>query len=373
MRRVLRTLLLCGVSALPATAIRLAQAAPDAALHDLHKHQLLASMVPANGDLNPYAIVVAPVSAGTVKAGDVLVDNFNARSNFQGTGTTVMDFDPTSKATRLLATIPPKLAGCPGGVGLTAAMAMLQSGWIIVGSAPSTDGTTKTLGKGCLIVLDASGKVAGTITGPDIDDPWGNMAVIDRGSSATLFVSNIGFGIGAPGQPPVNQATVLRLELAIPEGKPPVVRNQTVIGNGFASQADTNAFLIGPTGLALGPNDTLYVSDAVGNRIVAIDHAPTRTNSAGTGRLVTKGGSLKRPLAMVLAANGDLLVNNALNGQVVEIDPATGTQRAAMWIDADEAQNPPGSGDLFGIAMSQDSKGFYYVQDDNNTLMAARP
>ena len=372
MRRTLRTLLLCSASVLPATAIHPAQAARDAALHDLHKHQLLASTVPLNGDLNPYAIVVAPVSAGTVKAGDVLVDNFNARSNFQGTGTTVMDYDPTAKSARLLATIPPKLAGCPGGVGLTAAMAMLQSGWIIVGSAPSTDGTTKTLGKGCLIVLDANGKVAGTITGPDINDPWGNMAVIDRGGSATLFISNIGFGIGAPGQPPVKQATVLRLELAVPEGQPPVVKNRTVIGSGFAAQADANAFLVGPTGLALGPDDTLYVSDAVGNRIVAIDHATTRTKSGGTGRVVSEAGLLKRPLAMVLAGNGDLLVNNALNGQVVEIDPTAGTQRGAMWVDADEAQNPPGNGDLFGIAMTRDGKGFYYVEDDNNTLMVAR-
>ena len=373
MRRTLRTLLLCSVSVLMATAaMRPAKATRNGVLQDLHKHQLLASTVPANGDLNPYAIVVAPVSAGMVKAGDVLVDNFNARSNFQGTGTTIIDYDPKTKASRLFASVPPKLPGCPGGVGLTAAMAMLHSGWIIVGSAPSSDGTTKTLGAGCLIVLDANGNVARTITGPDIDDPWGNMAVIDRGGSATLFVSNIGFGIAAPGQPPVKQATVLRLELAIPDGKPPVVKNRTVIGSGFASQADAGAFLIGPTGLALGPDDTLYVSDAVGNRIVSIDHASTRANSAGAGRVVTEGGLLKRPLAMVLAANGDLLVNNALNGQVVEIDPARGTERGATWIDADEAQNPPGNGDLFGIAMTRDGKGFYYVEDDNNTLMEAR-
>jgi len=373
MQHALRGLVLCSLCFVPAAAaLSPARAAADAVLQNLHKHQLLASTVPANGDLNPYAIVVAPVSAGTVKAGDVLVDNFNARSNFQGTGTTIMDYDPATKTARLFAAIPPKLAGCPGGVGLTAAMAMLRSGWVIVGSAPSTDGTTKTLGKGCLIVLDPNGRVAGTIANADIDDPWGNMAVVDRGSSATLFVSNIGFGIGAPGQPPVKQATVLRLELAIPEGKPPAVKSSTVIGSGFESQADANAFLVGPTGLVLGRDDTLYVSDAIGNRIVAIDHAGTRTDSAGTGRVVTEGGLLKRPLAMVRAENGDLLVTNALNGQVVEIDPATGTQRGAMWIDADEAQSPPGNGDLFGIAMAQDGKGFYYVEDDNNTLMEAR-
>jgi hypothetical protein len=251
-------------------------------------------------------------------------------------------------------------------------MAMLKSGWIIVGSAPSTDGTTKTLGQGCLIVLDAKGKLAGTITGPDINDPWGNMAVIDNGKTASLFVSNVGFGIGAPGQQPVKRATVLRLDLTIPDGKPPMVARRVVIGSGFSAQPDASVFLIGPTGLALAGDGTLYVSDAIGNRVVAIGDAATRTESAGTGRVVSTGGLLKRPLAMVFAPNGDLLEVNALNGQVVEIDHKSGTQRGAQWIDADAAQSPPGSGDLFGMAMTPDDKGFYYVEDDANTLMLAQ-
>ncbi|HTJ89368.1 MAG TPA: hypothetical protein VL356_04215 [Acidocella sp.] len=340
-------------------------------LAGLHRHELLGSMIPANGDQNPYAIFVAPVSSGAIKAGDVLVDNFNARSNDQGTGTTIMDYNPATKQASLFASIPAKLDGCPGGVGLSTAMAMLKSGWIIVGSAPSTDGTTKTLGQGCLIVLDSNGKVAGTITGPEIRDPWGNMAVIENGDAASLFVSNVGFGIGAPGQAPVRQATVLRLDLKIPDGKPPVVTRRTVIGSGFAAQPDASVFLIGPTGLALSGDGTLYVSDAIGNRVVAIGEAATRTDSAGTGREVSAGGMLKRPLAMAFAPNGDLLVINALNGQVVEMDPKSGTQRGAQWIDSDAAQNPPGSGDLFGIAMAPDGKGFYYVEDDANTLMLA--
>ena len=34
-----------------------------------------------------------------------------------------------------------------------------------------------------------------------------------------------------------------------------------------------------------------------------------------------------------------------------------------------QAQSPPGSGDLFGLAMSPDGKSFYYVEDDMNTLV----
>ena len=346
--------------------------ADPAFLPSVKKHHLLTSTQPANGDQNPYALVVAPVSAGILQKDDVLVDNFNNNGNLQGTCSTIIDYRPATGQMTLFAAIPETLPGCPGGIGLTTAMTMLKSGWVIVGSAPSTDGTTKTLGAGCLIVLDADGRVAGTIAGPRIDDPWGNLAVIDDGATATLFVSNAGFGIAAPGQPVQHKATVLRIGLAIAHGKPPVVTSQTVIGDGFAAQADAGVFLIGPTGLALGRDGTLYVSDAIGNQVVAIPHAATRTDSAGQGQSISKAGLLNRPLAMGFAANGHLLVVNGLNGQVVEIDPASGRQDGAIWIDSDEAQTPPGSGDLFGIAMMPGGKGFYYVEDDVNALVQAQ-
>jgi len=144
-----------------------------------------------------------------------------------------------------------------------------------------------------------------------------------------------------------------------------------VIADGFGERADKDVFIIGPTGLALGTDGLLYVSDALGNRIAAIPNAATRTDSAGTGLEVTKNGLLKRPLAMIIAPNGHLLVTNGLNGQVVEIDPQTGAQIWARWVDANKAQSPPGSGDLFGIAMAPSGDAFYYVEDEVNMLVLA--
>jgi hypothetical protein len=370
-RRLLAFGLLLGAAAvLPTAAVR----AEDAVLPGLHHHVTLGSMVPDNGDQNPYALLVAPATAGSIQKGDVLVDNFNNSGNLQGTGSTIVDYRPSTGAVTLFAQIPRDLPHCPGGIGLSTAMTMLTSGWVIVGSAPSTDGTTNTRGDGCLVILDQHGRVAGTIAGGAINMPWGNMAVADHGDTATLFVSNAGFGIGSPdGEPPVvGRATVLRIQLAIPPGKPPAVTGETVIGSGFGAQADKGVFLIGPTGLALSPDDTLYVSDATANRIVAIDDALTRTDSAGTGRSVTAGGMLQRPLAMTVAPNGHLLVANGLDGRVVELDPVAGKQIGAQWVDADKAQSPPGSGDLFGIVMNPAGDGFYYVEDENNTLVIAR-
>jgi hypothetical protein len=351
--------------------------APRGFLEGVHRHTTLTSTVTDNGDLNPYAIVVAPVSAGRIMKDDVLVDNFNNISNLQGTGTTIVGYRPSTGATYLLAKLPQTIPGCPGGVGLTTAMVMLKSGWVIVGSTPSRDGTTATKGAGCLIVLDPNGKLVTSWAGPLINDPWGDMGVLDHGESAVLFVSMAGFDLPGPnvidpatGLPVVkHKSTVLRLELSIAPGQTPVIVKQTVVGDGFSARADKDNFMLGPTGLTLAPDDTLYITDGLDNLITSIPHATTRQDSAGTGRVITRDGLLSWPLAMVMTPQGHLLVCNGKDGRLVEIDPAAGKQIYAQWINNDQAQSPPGNGDLFGIALTPDAKGFYYVMDDVNALM----
>ncbi len=362
--------LLCGASL---TAV----AEPRGFLETIHHHTTLASTVTDNGDLNPYAVVVAPVSAGKVMKDDVLVDNFNNISNLQGTGTTIVGYRPATAQTYLFARLPQNLAQCPGGVGLTTAMTMLKTGWVIVGSTPSTDGTTATKGDGCVLVLDPNGTLVAAWSGPTINDPWGNMAVIDNGATATLFISMAGFDIPGPkvidpktGLPVIiRKSSVLRLQLKMADGKPPVLTDQTVVADGFAARADLDNFLLGPTGLALSGDGTLYVTDGLDNVITAIPNATTRTDSGGIGKVVTSNGLLSWPLAMAWSPEGHLLVCNGKDGRLVEVDPVAGKQIYAQWINTDQAQSPPGNGDLFGIAMTPDNTGFYYVMDDVNTLM----
>jgi hypothetical protein len=344
-------------------------------LQSFRRLSTIASTVPDNGDLNPYALFVAPVSSGMIKKGDVIVDNFNNVSNLQGTGGTILIVDPTTRATRLFAKLPRNLPQCPGGIGLTTAMAMLSSGWVIVGSTPSTDGTTATKGPGCLLVFDTNGRLTTVWSGGQINGPWGNMAVVDNGDKATLFVSMAGYDLPGPDKRDpatgegviVRKANILRLQLSIPPGSPPKVTGRTVIASGFGEQAIKDVFLIGPTGLAL-LGSTLYASDAVGNRIVAIPDATTRSGTAGTGRVVTQGGKMQRPLALIATPEGHLITSNAKNGEIVEVDPASGRQLAAQWVDANQAQSPPGNGDLFGLALAPDGTGIYYVEDDTNML-----
>ena len=90
---------------------------------------------------NPYAVIVAPLSMGKIKKGDVLVDNFDdrartSRAPARRSSTTTYG----ERRQRSSHPCPQRLAACPGGVGLTTAMAALKSpGYVIVGSMPSTD------------------------------------------------------------------------------------------------------------------------------------------------------------------------------------------------------------------------------------------
>ena len=336
-------------------------------LASIHNEKTVSSTVPANGDVNPYAVVVAPVSIGGIQRGDVLVSNWNNSANLQGLGTTIVDVHPAVHKATLFATVPRHLEGCPGGVGMSTSMTMMSAGYVIVGSLPSNDGTARTVGPGCLIVFDAQGKFVKTLTSPKIDAPWSNMVLIDRGSSATLFVTTLGQGAHQAEDDGSKQGDVLRLSLAVTSSGP-VLTGETIVASGFQVKPDKDVLIIGPTGLALDRRGTLYVSDANGNSVVAIPDAVKRKTSAGTGKEITKDGLLKRPLAMTLTPGGHLLALNGQDGRIVEIDPLSGTQVVARWINTNKAQSPPGNGNLFGLAMTLDGKGFYFVNDDVNQL-----
>ena len=56
-----------------------------------------------------------------------------------------------------------------------------------------------------------------------------------------------------------------------------------VIATGFAEETDPAALVIGPTGVALGRDGTLYVADTLNSRIAAIPDAPFRYFPAQNG------------------------------------------------------------------------------------------
>jgi hypothetical protein len=330
--------------------------------------QTIASTVPKHGDVNPYGVAVVPTTTGLLTAGDVLVSNFNNHRNLQGTGSTIVEVSPGGTTSLFASLDPNKLPGaCPGGLGLTTALVALKSGWVVVGSLPTKDGSSATMQSGCLLILDSSGNAVETISGAPINGPW-DMTALDQGSSATLFVTNVLNGTLAGSPEVVNQGTVVRIGLTIPADGMPSVNSENVIGNGFPERTDPAALVVGPTGLGLGGDGTtLYVADSGGNRIASIGDALGRTTPT-SGTTVSMGGAINDPLGLAIAPNGDILTTNGGDGNLVETTPA-GMQIEVKMLDTSPAPpGPNGNGTLFGLAVTPNEDGVYFVDDGTNTL-----
>jgi hypothetical protein len=334
-------------------------------LSTLHNVSTIVSTVPANGDVNPYGVAVVPNTIGSLVANSVLVSNFNNVANLQGTGTTIVQISPSGLVTQFAQINAGSLPGsCPGGVGLTTALVALRSGFVIVGSLPTTDGTSATAKSGCLIILDSGGHPVGTLSGNGINGPW-DMTAMDMGNGAMLFVTNVLNGTVAANGAVVSQGSVLRITLSIPIGGMPTPTSFTTIASKFGERTDPAALVIGPTGLGLGGDGTLFVADTAESRIAAIPNAVSRPGDAGDGDTVAQGRALKQPLGLAIAPNGNILTVNGADGLMVETTP-DGRQTGARFVDVSHSRN--GAGTLFGLAIAPNGRGVTFVDDGNNTL-----
>ncbi len=352
-----------------------------------HTLTSLGSTVPANGDVNPYGIVTVPQSEGALVRGDTLISNFNDEENLQGTGTTIVQLSPSGSLSLFAQINPSSLPGpCPGGVGLTTALAILPGGFVVVGSLPTSNGKAETAKAGCLIVLNSSGQVVQTISGPPINGPW-DMTEVDQGDGATLFVTNVLNGTVASGETPTDGGTVVRIRVRVGEHTGGHFGNDSgehvgghfgsdfgdhtrhglqvvgmeTIATGFPERTDPAALVIGPTGVGLGEEGTLYVADTQGNRIAEVPDALFRQTPVGEGgTTVAAGGYLNNPLGLTITPNGDILTANANDGNLVETTP--------VGAEFQPFDTGAGGGGLFGLTVAPHNQGVLFVNDSNNTL-----
>jgi len=257
---------------------------------------LSVSTVPANGDLNPYGVAIVPTNGfffdGSLRPGDTLVSNFNNSDNIQGTGTTVVNVTPGGQSSVFYTS---------GEPGLSQALGVLSGGFVLVGNAPTPDGTFANMGPGSLQVVDRFGNQVLNITDPElIQAPWG-LALNDHNALAQVFVANALTG------------GITRIDMRVLPGLDQVqVVHMTQIGSGYTVTPNAAAVVLAPSGLAYDPStDTLYVASTGDNAIYAIDHASTTWTDAGRGRLVyTDPAHLNGPIGLAIATNGELLTTN---------------------------------------------------------------
>jgi hypothetical protein len=331
----------------------------DRARADDSKTQIVpvqASTIPANGDLNPYGVAFVPAgfpTGGATSAGDVLVSNFNASSNAQGTGTTIVSVTPNGARSLFF-------KGTTTPLGLTTALGVLSKGFVIVGNLP-TDIHGAPL-QGSLIILDKNGSVVTTLTDSSLlDGPW-DLTVFESGDLAQVFVSCVLNG------------TVTRLDLIV-SNSGVTVHDMVEITSGYQFGLNSAALVVGPTGVAYDPlSDILYVASTLDNKIYGVSHAGSRTSSSGTGAVVYRDNNhLHGPLGLVIAPNGNLIssqgdaINPSLDpAQQSEIVEFTKNGKFVGQFSLDSA-----TGAAFGIAIQNPDSGavdLAAVNDATNAL-----
>jgi len=254
------------------------------------------SIVPPNGDGNPYGVAFVPngfPSGGPLSPGDILVSNFNSASGVQGTGTTIVAVPANGVAANVFAFFTGTF-NAPTDGGLTTALGVLKRGFVVVGNLPNTplpDGTPQ-LHPGSLLFIDSTGKNI-VLRYTNVHGPWA-LTIDDGGNSAVIFFSNVLSG------------TVVRLGVTV--GATVSVNSAIEIAHGYATGPSVPALVLGPTGLAHDKSeDTLYVASTADNAIYKISNAEATNVSVVKGTLVTSDPvHLHGPLALALAPNGDL-------------------------------------------------------------------
>ena len=102
-RESLRNVTRCGLFTAAAALLVTHRASADSddfAQQILPFQTITTSTMPANGDVNPYGVVLVPKTfpaGGSLNPGDVLVSNFNNNQNVQGTGTIIVKIAPNGQ------------------------------------------------------------------------------------------------------------------------------------------------------------------------------------------------------------------------------------------------------------------------------------
>ncbi len=323
-----------------------------------------ATTVPANGDVNPYGVAVVPAGfprGGVLRPGQILVSNFNDSQNVQGTGTTIVAITPGQNAS------PAPVFFTSKSPGLTEALGVLKSGFVIVGNVPTTDGTFGTIGAGSIQIINRFGQVVQTLSDSEtntnlLDGPWA-ATVNDKGRTAQLFVSD------------VEDGTVARINLKVfkRHGQAQIgVVSGAQIASGYTVAANATAVVLGPGGLAYNAkNDTLYVAATGNNAIFAIPHASRTHSDHGTGELIYQDPAhLRGPIGLALAPDGDLITTNddAINGDPNNPSDLVEFTTSGQFVS--QFSLDPAQGAAFGLVIENlgQSSILATVNDDTNTL-----
>ncbi|HVS75479.1 MAG TPA: hypothetical protein VHE11_01000 [Steroidobacteraceae bacterium] len=318
---------------------------------------------------NPYGLAIAPVTAGLISAGDLIVCNFNdGATDTEGMGTTIVGLHPATGSIPYRIAQSPSLQGCN-------ALTILPDGSI---SAAAYSANQNPL-------VSPSGAVGTPFSADTFAAPWGEAFAPANGQNpAALYVSNVDGSIDRISLSGDSQTGFAR------------------IVTGFCGSGQPGA-IFAPSGLTYDASiDTLYVIDTSSNSVVALANVsgigasgvtvagqcsattspptPALTfsgPSASSARIIAHGAPLNAPLSAALLADGDLIVENSdvniAAGQTpnlaMEISPALAGGFVGQPVQLDTSGTP---GALFGVVATVDGQGnqiVYFNDDNTNAVM----
>jgi hypothetical protein len=351
--------------------------AATSVLAQLKKQLVIGSTVPTSGDQNPYGLTIGTVNSGKIKKGNLYACNFNAKSNIQGTGSSIVGLAPSPGAKPVL--IAQTSPTSPIGNALLGCAAITQD----------QTGTTWSAAYGAkaTTTVYTSGSIHSVYKGGPYVRPFGAIFATTGGlyPTSAVFVSDAWTGsiVLAQSCSPGN--------CGIPN---------TAIITGFAVNKKPPGSILGPSGLAFDPKNcvkiqgknacgTLYVIDGVNNTVVAIHNVLNLRNAnsikvgptgktfsgpeASWAKLLYAGKPLNGPISSAVLYNGNLVVGNTLDPSgtnlMVELSSA-GKLLATKNVDKGTA------GALFGMIATGSnaaSTKLYFNDDNKNTVQVLEP
>jgi hypothetical protein len=361
----------CGGSSNQTSTSQAPPAAATPVLSQMHTMATIGSTVDAtNGDNNPYGLMIAPMTAGNVTAGDLVVCNFNDVNGVAGNGTTIEDLAPTAGA------MPKRIAPDPSLQGCDALSPNPANGYIWAAAYTANDNP----------IFTPSGKLVSTLASSySWMNPWGEIYAATGSTSAS---TGSAYGYGASSTSSTSWYITDAKDGSIVQAA--VTANGTVfntIATGFPVNLTSQYGILAPAGLSYNATtDTLYIVSSASNSIVAFKAVSTipangitvtanmmtmalsfSGPAASQASVVYSGTPLNAPVSSALLYNGNLVVGNTADNNMLEIDPVQKTVVGEKLVD------PGNAGAIFGIVTSGSSvatQKIYFNDDNANSVVA---
>ena len=304
---------------------------------------------PITANPDPYKIAIAPANlAPNLKAGDVLVSNIGNDTQ----GVTIVKFKQQPGTGQVFNTMPGD--GVLGPAGLS-----FDNGKLLVGNSTGNN----------VLILNPNGTLFQTITNPLFNGPWGitlgnpeKSGNDGRNKLASFFTANKFDG------------KIMRVDVTSSKNGKMMQFTVVQIGqyalNGTVSKIDLRwlpKLKVGNQEL----KDVLLTIDPANNSVSAFPQS-SMLQAVATPVVVFQGTPLNNPGGLAInPLNGDILVVNLNDNNLVELNAKTGTVVGVKAIDPTIVDAQGNNSALFGVLAIKDDQGnlkVFFTNDNTNTL-----